>query len=70
LYFIMCPCRLLLAEAYEPEYGHNLMYLEEYRPSDLLQADNGERGLDGCWLAWLACDPARLLHCCAVLVQQ
>lgn len=30
------------AEAYEPEYEHSIMYVQEYRPSDLLQADNGE----------------------------
>lgn len=28
-------------EAYEPEYAHSVMYVEEYRPSDLLLADNG-----------------------------
>ena len=34
----------LPAEAYEPEYEHNLMYVAEYRPSDLLAADNGGWG--------------------------
>ena len=32
------------AEAYEPEYEHSIMYVQEYRPSDLLEADNGEGG--------------------------
>ncbi|KAL4854482.1 UV radiation resistance associated protein [Chlorella vulgaris] len=49
-------------EAYEPEYGHNLMYVEEYRPSDLLQADNGNvlrqagARLDAFWAATCASD--------------
>ena len=30
------------AEAYEPEYEHCVMYCAEYRPSDLLEADDGE----------------------------
>lgn len=30
------------AEAYEPEYEHSIMYVQEYRPSDLLEGDNGE----------------------------
>lgn len=38
---------LLVAEAYEPEYEHNLMYVAEYRPSDLLAADNGGCGGGG-----------------------
>lgn len=28
-------------EAYEPDYEHSIVYVQEYRPSDLLQADNG-----------------------------
>lgn len=35
------------AEAYEPEYEHSIMYVQEYRPSDMLQADNGEAALAG-----------------------
>lgn len=38
---------VLPAEAYEPEYEHSIMYVQEYRPSDMLQADNGEAALAG-----------------------
>ncbi|KAI7841131.1 hypothetical protein COHA_005101 [Chlorella ohadii] len=49
-------------EAYEPEYEHNLMYVAEYRPSDLLAADNGNvlrqaRGrLEAFWTATCAAE--------------
>ena len=31
----------LLLQAYQEEYHNNVMYVEEYRPSDLFVADSG-----------------------------